>query len=146
MTIHQFIYVTHVTAAISAFILGGIAMLVPKSKGYHTKVGETYFWVILYAMITAFYLAAKDESVIFMIIALATLYWALTGYIAAKQRKVYPLTWKKKHLINVSASYMACWTALAVKGFPGPVLLHWIWPAIIGTILLRRFMKRKAIA
>lgn len=146
MTIHQLIFSTHIITAVSALILGGIAILVPKSKGYHTKVGEAYFWTISYAMIAAFYLAAERDSIFFILLSLTTIYTALQGYLAAKTRKLNPVGWKKKHLKFVSASYIGCWTAVAVLEFPGPQIINWLWPTLIGTFLVRRFMRIKALA
>jgi len=140
--IHEVIYYTHITAAVTCFLLGGVAVLVSKEHGLHTKVGETYFWVMVYAMMTAFYLATKDESIIFMVVAFVTLFCALQGYLAVKVRRPAKV-WIKKHLFWVGSSYILCWTALAVKGFPGPVILHWIWPAIIGGLIIWRYKQRK---
>lgn len=146
MTFHNIIFATHVTAAIAALLLGGIAILVPKSKGYHTKAGEAYFWVLLYAMLAAFYLAAKKESILLIFLPPVAIYTAIQGYLATKTRKLNPIGWKKRHLKYVTASYIACWTAVAVLEFPGPPIINFLWPTFVGVFLIRRYMNKHAIA
>jgi hypothetical protein len=54
--------VVHIAAGTLALLLGPIAMLAPKRRGRHTRVGSIYHWTMLAVCVSAAGLALIDFS------------------------------------------------------------------------------------
>jgi hypothetical protein len=126
----------HVVSGSLALIAGPAAMLAPKQRGWHTRLGTSY--VILVALLcgAAVGLAALHPAVWWLgLIAGATLAAALVG---RELRRRQPPGWLPWHISLMCGSYISLVTALLVVnlGFASP--LAWILPSVIGSPLIAR--------
>src|SRR3954454_24034532 len=96
----------HIAAGTPGLILGPLAMLAPKRRGRHTRVGETYHWVMLAVCLSALGLSLLDWSRIWWFTPIAAFSYAnaLVGYVAVKRR---PRGWLRWHIRGMGGSYIA---------------------------------------
>ena len=121
-------------------------MLAPKRRGRHTRIGETYHWVMLTVCLSAAGLAvlAWDRLWWFLFIAAFSYANALRGYVAVKRRRP---GWLARHIGGMGGSYIALVTALVVVNVGPQVLIAWFAPTIVGAPLIRRAVYRtRAVA
>lgn len=105
-----------------------------KRRGFHTRVGEAYHWVVLAVSGSAVALAVLDWSRLWWlaIIAVGTYGLALMAYAAAKRR---PRGWLHVHVAGQGGSYIALVTAVLVVNLGGPLVL-WLLPTLAATPVL----------
>ena len=84
----QAIFWIHVATGFAALSLGPVAMSVRKRRGWHTRIGEVYHWLVLVVCGLAAILALVDfqRLWLFLPIAVGSYSFAFLGYVTAKLR------------------------------------------------------------
>jgi hypothetical protein len=125
----------HIAAGSLGLILGPLAMRAQKRPGFHTRLGETYHWVMLAVCVSAAGLAvlAWDRLWWFLLIAVFSYGNALVGYVAAKRRRP---GWLRFHIGGMCGSYIALVTALLVVNVGDRLPVVWFLPTVIGSPLI----------
>ncbi len=142
MTVFEAVRILHIAAGISGLVLGPVAMFAAKRRGFHTRAGEAYHWIMLTVCASAALLALLDWARLwwFLPIAVGSYAFALVGYVAAKRR--WP-GWIAAHISGQGGSYIAMTTALLVvnwksltgtAGVSSPVA--WALPTLVGTPII----------
>jgi uncharacterized membrane protein len=136
------ILLVHIVLGTAGLIIGPVAMTARKVAGLHTKVGETYHWVLLGVCVSAGTLAILDWHRIwwFLPIAAGSYAFAVLGYVAAKRRW---RGWLRAHLVGQGGSYIAMVTAFLVVNWESltgtrGVLSPWAWalPTVVGSPII----------
>ena len=132
MTLRDPLLAIHIAAGTTGLILGPLAMRAPKRRGPHTRLGETYHWVMLALCLSAAGLAALDWHRIGWFLPIATFSYAnaLVGYLAAKRRG---RRWLRAHIGGMGGSYIALVTALLVVNIGQRLPIVWFVPTVIGS-------------
>jgi uncharacterized membrane protein YeaQ/YmgE (transglycosylase-associated protein family) len=125
----------HIAAGTTGLILGPIAMRAPKRRGPHTRLGESYHWVMLTVCVSATGLAilAWHRLWWFLPIAVFSYANALLGYLAAKRRW---RGWLRAHIGGMGGSYIALVTALMVVNVGQQLPIVWFLPSVIGSPII----------
>ena len=125
----------HIAAGTTGLILGPLAMRAPKRRGPHTRLGETYHWVMLTVCLSAAGLAALAWHRLWWFLLIATFSYAnaLVGYIAAKRRG---RRWLRVHISGMGGSYIALVTALLVVNVGQQLPVVWFVPTVIGSPII----------
>ena len=125
----------HIAAGATGLVLGPLAMYVTKRRGPHTRLGETYHWVVLVVTASAAVLAVLEWERIgwFLPIALFSYANAFAGYVAAKRR---PRGWLRWHIGGMGGSYIALTTALLVVNLGRSMALAWFLPTVVGSPII----------
>jgi hypothetical protein len=125
----------HIAAGTIGLILGPLAMRAPKRRGPHTRLGETYHWVMFAVCLSAAGLAALAWHRLWWFLPIATFSYAnaLVGYIAAKRR--WP-GWLGAHIGGMGGSYIALVTALLVVNVGQQLPVVWFAPTLIGSPII----------
>lgn len=132
MTLREPILAIHIVAGTSGLILGPLAMRAPKRRGRHTRIGETYHWVMLTVCVSAAALSVLAWNRIWWLLPIAIFSYgnALVGYLAAKRRRS---GWLRAHIGGMGGSYIALVTALLVVNLGRQLPIVWFLPTLIGT-------------
>jgi hypothetical protein len=122
----------HIATGTTGLILGPLAMRAPKRRVPHTRLGETYHWIMLTVCLSAAGLAilAWDRLWWFLAIAAFSYANALVGYLAAKRRRP---GWLRAHIGGMGGSYIALVTALLVVNIGQQLPVVWILPTVVGS-------------
>jgi len=125
----------HIAAGTTGLILGPIAMRAPKRRGPHTKLGETYHWVMLAVCVSAAALAVLAWHRIWWFLPIATFSYAnaLVGYLAVKRRRP---GWIRAHIGGMGGSYIALVTALLVVNVGQQLPIVWFLPTVVGSPII----------
>lgn len=125
----------HIAAGATGLVLGPLAMRATKRRGPHTRLGETYHWVMLTVCVSAAALAllAWERSWGFLPIATFSYANAFVGYVAAKRRRPGWLPW---HIGGMGGSYIALTTALLVVNVGETLPIVWLVPTIVGSPII----------
>ena len=137
MTVHTAFLAIHVAAGSLGLVLGPVAMLSPKRRGRHTRVGTVYHWIMLTVCVSAVGLAVVAWSRAWWFVPIATFSYAnaLVGYLAVRRRRP---GWLRRHIAGMGGSYIALVTALLVVNAGATAWWAWGLPTLIGTVLIRR--------
>jgi hypothetical protein len=135
MSLRDPILAVHIASGSLGLVLGPIAMLAPKRRGRHTKVGDVYHWNMLVVCVSAIGLAVVAWSRLWWFLPIAVFSYgnALFGYVAIKRRRP---GWLPRHIGGMGGSYIALTTALLVVNFGRAFPLVWFLPTIVGTVLI----------
>jgi hypothetical protein len=135
MTLRDPFLAIHIAAGTTGLILGPIAMRAPKRRGPHTRLGESYHWVMLAVCASAAGLAILGWSRIwwFLPIAIFSYANAFAGYLAAKRRW---RGWLRAHIGGMGGSYIALTTALLVVNVGQTLPIVWFLPTLIGSPII----------
>jgi peptidoglycan/LPS O-acetylase OafA/YrhL len=135
MSLRDPLLAIHIAAGTSGLVLGPIAFRSSKRRGAHTRVGETYHWVMAAVCLSAAALAIVDWQRIWWFLPIATFSYAnaLVGYVAAKRRRP---RWLRRHIAGMGGSYIALVTALLVVNTSADLPLAWFLPTLVGTPIL----------
>jgi FtsH-binding integral membrane protein len=125
----------HILMGTGALLLGPVAMLARKARGWHTRAGEIYHTLVLGVCVTAVALAILgwDRSAAFLPIAIGSYAFALVGYVTAKLRFS---GWLRIHVVGQGGSYIAMTTALLVVNLGRESFWAWALPTLVGTPLI----------
>jgi len=137
MTLHTAFLAIHIAAGSLGLVLGPVAMLSPKRRGRHTRVGTVYFWNMAVVCVSAVGLAILAWSQIWWFVPIAVFSFAnaLVGYLAVRRRRP---GWLVRHIGGMGGSYVALTTALLVVNAGAGAWWAWSLPTIVGTVLIRR--------
>ena len=132
MSLRDPVLAVHIAAGTAGLLLGPVAMLAPKRRGRHTRVGEAYHWVMLAVCVSAVTLSLLDWSRIWWFTPIAVFSYAnaFVGYVAVKLR---PRGWLPWHIRGMGGSYIALCTALLVVNVGPSPLIVWFVPTIVGS-------------
>jgi uncharacterized membrane protein YeaQ/YmgE (transglycosylase-associated protein family) len=110
-------------------------MRAPKRRGPHTRLGESYHWVILTVCVSATGLAILDWERIWWFLPIAAFSYgnALFGYLAVMRRR---RGWLPRHIGGMGGSYIALITALLVVNLGEALPIVWFLPTIIGSPII----------
>jgi len=122
----------HIAAGSTGLILGPLAMRAPKLRGPHTRLGETYHWVMLAVCVSAAGLSILAWRRIWWLLPIAVFSYAnaLVGYLAVKRRWS---GWLRAHIGGMGGSYIALVTALLVVNVGQRLPIVWFLPTVIGS-------------
>jgi uncharacterized membrane protein len=125
----------HIAAGTTGLILGPIAMWASKYRGPHTRLGDTYHWVMLAVSVSAAALAILAWHRLWWFLPIAAFSYAnaLLGYVAAKRRRP---GWLRRHVRGMGGSYIALVTALLVVNVGQQLPIVWFLPTIIGSPII----------
>jgi uncharacterized membrane protein len=142
MSVRDAFLALHVAAGSTGLVLGPLAMGASKRRGAHTRIGETYHWVMLTVCVSAAGLAILAFAQLwwFLLIAAFSYANALVGYVAVKRR---PRGWLPWHVRGMAGSYIALVTALLVVNFGRQAPIVWILPTILGVPIIRWYVMRQ---
>lgn len=122
----------HIAVGSLGLVLGPTAMLLPKRRGWHTRLGVTYQGLLAALCLSAFGLVALDPSIWWLaVIGAATWAAALAGWWVRRRRV---RAWLPLHISFMCGSYVAFVTAFLVNTWGAP--LSWILPTVIGSPLI----------
>lgn len=147
----------HVALGFSGFLLGAIAIALPKfgvNSVWHRRVGRTYAVCMVGMASLSVPLSLRANSYFLLVIGLLTLSWVTGGWIALRLalrvRASNPHRFAgllRTHIVLMASSYIAAWTAFLVnvRPFGSAPLLFWVYalgPSVIGTVLISRASAR----
>ncbi len=144
------ILVVHIAAGLISVITGAIALLSPKQRGRHPRLGEVYYWALGVVFVTATVIAALRwaQSGYLFFLGSAAFAAGSIGYLARKRRW---RGWLTVHIVGMSLSYIVLLTAFYVDNGPKlplwdrlPTLAFWIGPSAIGLPLVLRTLWRRS--
>ena len=133
----------HVVAALGAVVAGAVAMLSPKRRGRHPRLGRVYYRCLAVVTITMALLSAmrwREDSHLFALGVLAAA--AAAAGLSGVRRRPRAL---RTHVVGFGASYILMLTAFYVdngKNLPLwdrlPTVAYWLLPGLIGVPLIVR--------
>jgi hypothetical protein len=141
----------HVFSGLTCVITGAAGAIVPKRHGWHTRIGEVYFWSICVVFVSATGLALIHWPQDAYLLVLGTLAFSLAafGYTSRKRRR---RGWLGYHATGMATSYITLLTAFYVDNGPSlppidrlPHLVYWIGPSAVGLPLLLRALVRRGV-
>jgi len=132
----------HVALGLACVVTGAAAMLSPKGRGRHSRLGKIYFWCLAAVFATATALAAVRwaEDYHLFILGAAAFLAGLLGRTAARRRW---RGWPRWHVTGMGSSYVLLLTAFYVDNGPNlplwrdlPAITYWLGPAAVGAPLI----------
>jgi hypothetical protein len=126
--VHALFLVVNVASGSAGLLLGPVALLAPKRRGLHTRIGLAYQGAIAGVATSAVALAALAWGRLWWLalIAVATEAAALGGLAARRRRFAGWLPW---HVSLMCGSYVSLVTALLVVNWSSA--LAWILPTVV---------------
>lgn len=157
--LHTVMLVVHVLLGLGGFVLGGLALILPKfgarSRG-HRLVGRAYAVSMLGMSLLSVPLAASQGNVLLLVIGVLTVLWVALGWGALFQflrarARGQPETagrWLGGHINLMGSSYIAAWTAFLVNveplgTHPALVTAYVALPSLVGSVLIARAIRRQ---
>jgi hypothetical protein len=126
----------HIASGSLALLAGPAAMLAPKRRGGHTRLGAGYVVLVGVLSASAIGLAAMKPALWWLgLVAGATLAAALAGRELARRR---PPGWLPVHLSLMCGSYVSLATALFVVNLGFGSVLAWTLPTVVASPLIAR--------
>jgi len=138
----NYLLYVHLAAANLGLLLGPLASFTQKSRGWHTRSGNLYHWLVLVTCSTGmtFSTMTWEKHWYLFFIAIVSYAFALYGFLAAKRKAN---GWLKKHITGMLGSYIAMVTAIvAVNAMELPLFnqfspwVAWLTPTAIGIPLI----------
>ncbi|OFD52209.1 hypothetical protein BWGOE4_56920 [Bacillus mycoides] len=132
----------HILVGVICLIAGLAAMVAPKKKGLHKKLGEIYHFSFIIVFITTVAMAIMhwESSSYLLYIGIFSYSLALLGYLAGKFKWK---NWVAIHIGSILGSYIAILTAVLVVNVNRmPILnnynplIFWLIPTIIGSPII----------
>src|SRR4051794_14360481 len=104
MTLRTAFLAIHITTGSLGLVLGPIAMLSPKRRGRHTRIGTVYHWNMLVVCFSAVGLAVVAWSRLWWFVPIAVFSYgnALWGYVAVRRKRP---GWLRRHIGGMGGSY-----------------------------------------
>jgi uncharacterized membrane protein len=135
MTLRDPFLAIHIAAGTTGLVLGPLTMRATKRRGPHTRLGETYHWVMLCVCVSAAGLALIDWARLWWFLPIAVFSYAnaFVGYLAAKRRR---RGWLRAHIGGMGGSYIALTTALLVVNIGQRLPIVWFLPTVVGSPLI----------
>ena len=138
----------HVPAGMTSVAAGAVAATSRKRRGRHPRFGTVYFGALAVVFATASGMAAVRwiEDRHLFVLGGISFGVALVGYAA---RKIRWGGWTSFHVLGMGTSYVVLLTAFYVDNGPHlplwdrlPAVAYWTLPAVVGTPLLVRGLRR----
>ena len=134
----------HVPAGLGATVAGAWAMFAKKGVGRHSRVGTTYYWLLVIVALTMTALATMrwaEDRELFVVGALAITSASLGRFAMRRRwRGFVPI-----HITAMGGSYVLMLTAFYVdngRNLPLwkllPPIAYWLIPALVGAPLILR--------
>lgn len=134
----------HISSGTLALLAGPLAMLVPKRRGWHPRIGRIYQLCVALICVTAVGLAVMQPALWWLgVIAVATWATALAGWQLGRRR---PPGWLPWHISLMCGSYISLVTALFVVNLGVHAIIAWVLPTVVGSPLIARAAYRAAIS
>lgn len=137
----------HVPLGLAAVVIGAGAMLSPKRRGRHSRLGTIYFWCLgaLVATSAALALMRWAQDYHLFILGAVAFSAAWLGRTARRQRWDTELDF---HIVGMGVSYIVMLTAFYVdngKNLPIwrdlPPVAYWLVPSAVGIPLMVRSLR-----
>ena len=157
LEIYSLILILHIALGFGGFILGAIALALPKfgrTSRWHRRVGRAYALCMVGMAVLSLPLSLGENDYFLLVIGLLTLGWVTGGWIALRlalrarqsNRQTFA-TMLRTHIILMGSSYIAAWTAFLVNVRPlgSAPLLFWVYalgPTVVGTVFISRASAR----
>jgi hypothetical protein len=134
----------HVLAGLAAVSTGLIAMLSPKGRGRHSRVGIRYYWCLAVVFVSMALLSGMRWAEDYHLFVLGALSFtaATIGRTALRRRWS---GWVRLHISGMGLSYVLLLTAFYVDNGPNlplwrelPTLAYWLVPGAVGLPLILR--------
>lgn len=141
----------HILSGLTCVATGAVGAIVRKRPGWHTRIGEVYFWSMCVVVTSASGLALIHWPQDAYLLVLATIAFSLAcvGYTARKRRWK---GWLGYHASGMAMSYVTLLTAFFADNGSAlpfvdrlPHLLYWISPSAVGVPLLLRALARRRV-
>ena len=157
LELHGIILILHIALGFGGFVLGAIALALPKfglNHHWHRRVGRLYGCCMLGMALLSLPLALAQQDYMLLSIGLLTLGWVAGGWIALRlalgRRHANRHTFVnllRAHIMLMGSSYIAAWTAFLVNVQPlgSSALLFWVYalgPTLIGSAFISRATAR----
>lgn len=157
--LHTVMLAVHVLLGLGGFVLGGLALLLPKfgprSRG-HRLVGRAYAVSMLGMSLLSIPLAAGQGDVLLLVIGVLTLLWVALGWgallrflrVRARGQREAAGRWLGWHINLMGSSYIAAWTAFLVNveplgSHPALFAAYVAVPSLVGSVLIARALRRQ---
>lgn len=128
------VLIIHIASGSLALLAGPVALLLPKRRGRHPRVGTAYVVLVGALAASAIGLAVMKPAVWWLgLVAGATLAAALAGRELPRRR---PSGWLPLHISLMCGSYVSLTTALFVVNLGFGSVLAWTLPTVVGTPLI----------
>jgi hypothetical protein len=144
MAMRTLLLTVHISSGTLGLLAGPLAMLVPKRRGWHPRIGRIYQVCVALICVTAVGLAVMQPALWWLgVIAVATWAAALTGWLLGRRR---PPGWLPWHISLMCGSYISLVTALFVVNLGVHAIVAWVLPTVVGSPLIARAAYRAATA
>jgi len=138
----------HVPAGMTSVVAGAVAAASRKRRGRHPRFGTIYYGALAVVFVSATGMAAlrwtEDRHLFFL--GAVSFGVASVGYSA---RRLRWNGWTSFHVLGMGVSYVVLLTAFYVDNGPHlplwdrlPAIAYWTLPALVGTPLLVRGLRR----
>jgi hypothetical protein len=142
MSVRTLLLTVHISSGTLGLITGPWAMLMPKRRGWHPRIGRIYQVCVALICATAIGLAVIQPALWwFGVIAVATWAAALAGWQVSRRRRPGWLPW---HISLMCGSYISLVTALFVVNLGVHAAFAWVLPTAVGSPLIARAAYRAA--
>ena len=132
----------HISSGTLGLLTGPLAMLVPKRRGWHPRIGRIYLICMALICASAIGLTIMQPALWWLgVIAAATWVAALAGWQVRRSR---PPGWLPWHISLLCGSYISLVTALFVVNLGVHAFIAWVLPTAVGSPLIARAAYRAA--
>lgn len=137
--LHTVVLAVHIAAGTSGLLIGPLAMVALKRRGWHTRLGWGYQVAVAVMTTSALGLVAMAPARLWGLapVAIATEVAALLGW--AVRRRHAP-GWLPMHIRLMCGSYVSFLTAALVVNWSSP--LAWVLPTVVGSPLIAMTVSR----
>jgi hypothetical protein len=142
MAMRTLLLTVHISSGTLGLLTGPLAMLMPKRRGWHPRIGRIYQVCVALICTTAVGLAVMQPALWWLgVIAAATWAAALAGWQVRRRPRPGWLPW---HISLMCGSYISLVTALLVVNLGVHAVIAWVLPTVIGSPLIATAAYRAA--
>jgi hypothetical protein len=142
MAMRTLLLTVHISSGTLGLLAGPLAMLLPKRRGWHPRIGRVYQLCVALICVTAVGLAVMQPALWWLgVIAVVTWAAALAGWQLGRRR---PPGWLPWHISLMCGSYISLVTALFVVNLGVHAIIAWVLPTMVGSPLIARAAYRAA--
>jgi hypothetical protein len=134
MIVRILLLTVHISSGTLGLLTGPLAMLVPKLRGWHPRIGRIYQLCVALICVSAVGLVVMQPTLWWLgVIAVATWAAALAGWQVRRRR---PPGWLPWHISLMCGSYISLVTALFVVNLGVHAVIAWVLPTAVGSPLI----------